>query len=207
MPVLPDVASTTVVRPGSISPATSAASTIDTPILSFTLPAGLCDSSLPISSAWQSGATRVKRTIGVSPTSSARFFGIALASLFSTRMRLSPGLLKIPARETIGGSQRRPTLGEQRGHGLLDGVDAAARLGGVIAARGELDRDVDQPARVHDVVGGVEDPVLVEVLGQPVVGELVVGGAADDRRPEPADVHLVDRASERTGRHHADVGQ
>src|SRR3954453_23142288 len=133
MPVLPDVASTTVVRPGSISPAASAASIIDTPILSFTLPAGLCDSSLPISSAPQSGATRVKRTIGVSPTSSARFLGTALASLFSTRMRLSPGKLEIAAREAIGGREGGRALAEQRGHGLLDRVDATARLGGVVA--------------------------------------------------------------------------
>src|SRR4051812_42819056 len=84
MPVLPDVASTTVVRPGSISPAASAASIIATPILSFTLPAGLYASSLPISSAPQSGATRVKRTIGVPPTRSARLAGIALVTGLST---------------------------------------------------------------------------------------------------------------------------
>src|SRR4051794_38676669 len=184
MPVLPDVASTTVVRPGSISPAASAASIIDTPILSFTLPAGLCDSSLPISSAPQSGATRVKRTIGVSPTSSARFFGIALASLFSTRMRLSPGQLEIAAREAVGGGERCRALGEDRGHGPLDPVHAPARLGRVVAAGLELDGDVDEAARVHDVVGRVEDAALVEVVGQAVVGELVVGGAADDLRPE-----------------------
>src|SRR3954454_16742000 len=207
MPVLPEVASTTVVRPGSISPAASAASIIETPILSFTLPAGLCDSSLPISSAWQSGATRVKRTMGVSPTSSARFSGIALASLFSTRMRISPGLLKIAAREAVGGGEGRRALGEERGHGLLDRVDATARLGRVVAARSELDGDVDQAARVHDVVGRVEDPVLVEVLGQPVVGELVVGGAADDVLPEPSHVHLVYRTAERAGLDHVDVGE
>jgi len=39
--VFPEVASTIVVRPGSIRPSASAASIIATPILSFTLPAGL----------------------------------------------------------------------------------------------------------------------------------------------------------------------
>ena len=41
MPVLPEVASTIVVRPGWIRPSRSAASIIATPILSLTLPAGL----------------------------------------------------------------------------------------------------------------------------------------------------------------------
>src|SRR4051812_26346555 len=164
MPVLPEVASTTVVRPGSISPAASAASIIDTPILSFTLPAGLCDSSLPISSAPQSGATRVKRTIGVPPTSSARFSGMALASLFSTRVRLSPGKLEISARQAVGGGERGRALREDRRHRPLDAVDAAPRLGRVVAAGLELDGDVDQAARVHDVVGCVEDAEFVEVV-------------------------------------------
>src|SRR3954467_11236413 len=111
MPVLPDVASTTVVRPGSISPAASAASIIDTPILSFTLPAGFCDSSLPISSAPQSGATRVKRTSGVSPTSSARLAGIELVrGGLGTVERLSAGSLEIPARQPVRGHQRRAAL-------------------------------------------------------------------------------------------------
>ena len=77
MPVLPDVDSTIVLRPGSMRPSASAASIIATPIRSFTLPAGLYASSLAISSASQSGATRVSRTIGVFPTRSARLSGIA----------------------------------------------------------------------------------------------------------------------------------
>src|SRR5919108_5004605 len=78
MPVFPDVGSTIVLRPGSMRPSASAASIIATPILSLTLPAGLCDSSFPISSASQSGATRVRRTIGELPIRSARLSGIAL---------------------------------------------------------------------------------------------------------------------------------
>ena len=45
MPVLPEVASTIVVRPGSICPARSAASSIATPIRSLTDPPGLNASS------------------------------------------------------------------------------------------------------------------------------------------------------------------
>ena len=47
MPVLPLVASTIVVRPGSIRPSASAASIIATPIRSLTDPPGLNISSLP----------------------------------------------------------------------------------------------------------------------------------------------------------------
>ena len=46
MPVLPLVASTIVVRPGSIRPSASAASIIATPMRSLTLPPGLKASSL-----------------------------------------------------------------------------------------------------------------------------------------------------------------
>ena len=41
MPVLPEVDSTIVLRPGSIRPSASAASIIATPMRSFTEPAGL----------------------------------------------------------------------------------------------------------------------------------------------------------------------
>src|SRR5436309_3224339 len=124
MPVLPEVASTIVVRPGSIRPSASAASIIATPILSLTLPAGLYASSLPISSAPQSGATRVKRTSGVLPTRSARLAGMALASGLSTEERLSLGQVKIAPSERVGGRERRAALGldvgEDLGHRALD---------------------------------------------------------------------------------------
>src|SRR6476661_8008501 len=128
MPVLPEVASTIVVRPGSIRPAASAASIIATPILSFTLPAGLYASSLPISSAPQSGATRVKRTRGVLPTRSARLAGMALARGFSTTSEVIRGFTEIPARKPVRRGQRgAPADGrlvEDRGHRVLDAVDA-----------------------------------------------------------------------------------
>ncbi len=41
MPVLPDVGSTIVVRPGTITPSASAASIMATPMRSLTLPPGL----------------------------------------------------------------------------------------------------------------------------------------------------------------------
>ena len=65
----PEVASTIVVRPGSMRPSRSAASIIATPMRSFTEPPGLKDSSLAYSStSTPSGTIRVRRTIGVRPT-------------------------------------------------------------------------------------------------------------------------------------------
>src|SRR5690348_5572188 len=76
MPVLPEVASTIVVRPGSIRPSRSAASTIATPMRSLTEPPGLYISSLANSSAPASGARRDSRTIGVRPTCAEMLIGI-----------------------------------------------------------------------------------------------------------------------------------
>src|SRR3954452_15161766 len=76
MPVLPLVASTTVVRPGSIRPSRSAASIIATPIRSLTDPPGLNISSLPKTTAPPSGARRASWTIGVRPTWSAMLIGM-----------------------------------------------------------------------------------------------------------------------------------
>src|SRR4051812_24728201 len=75
MPVLPLVASTIVVRPGSMRPSSSAAWIIATPMRSFTDPPGLNISSLPNTRA--SGASRVRCTIGVRPTWSAMLIGMA----------------------------------------------------------------------------------------------------------------------------------
>jgi hypothetical protein len=79
MPVLPEVASTIVVRPGSIRPSASAASIIAIPMRSLTLPPGLNDSTLANSStpsAASGGRIRVSCTIGVEPTYSAMLTGI-----------------------------------------------------------------------------------------------------------------------------------
>src|ERR1700712_5000905 len=122
MPVLPEVASTIVVRPGSIRPSASAASIIATPILSFTLPAGLCDSSLPISSAPQSGAPPPPRWAG--------FGGMARETAFCTQGRLAAASSSEPlARQPVGRRERggaaRLSLGEDGAHRALDAVDAA----------------------------------------------------------------------------------
>jgi hypothetical protein len=76
MPVLPLVASTIVVRPGSIRPSASAASIIATPMRSLTEPPGLNISSFANSDADASGRRRVSCTIGVRPTQSAMLIGI-----------------------------------------------------------------------------------------------------------------------------------
>ena len=70
MPVLPDVGSTMTLSPGVMSPSASAASIIARPMRSFTLPAGLADSSLPRMVAPVPSEIRDRRTRGVPPTRS-----------------------------------------------------------------------------------------------------------------------------------------
>src|ERR1700730_5628405 len=95
MPVLPLVASTIVVRPGSIRPSRSAASIIATPIRSLTLPPGLNDSSLANSCAPPSGASRLSSTIGVLPTWAAMLVGIGDIPSPTVRGLARDGLLRL----------------------------------------------------------------------------------------------------------------
>src|SRR6266516_1310099 len=110
MPVLPDVASTIVVRPGSIRPSASAASIIATPMRSFTLPAGLWASSFAISSAPHEGASRVSRTRGVFPTRSARLSGT------SAPRRPGSGVVRAPliVERLLAGRELEVVLGRER---------------------------------------------------------------------------------------------
>src|SRR6185437_797216 len=111
-------------------------------------------------SALQSGAMRVSATIGVPPTMSARLTGMREFLLpFATRLRLSACFAETAAGQPVGGSQRRDArlagLLEQVAHGLLDAARAGPRLLGLVAV--QLERHVDDPARVGDEVGRVED--------------------------------------------------
>ena len=81
MPVLPLVGSSTMVS-GLMRPCFSSASTIDTPMRSFTLCAGLKYSSLHAMVASIPAATRLSRTSGVLP----------ISSVVSLAMRMNPSL-------------------------------------------------------------------------------------------------------------------
>ena len=71
----------------------------------------------------------------------------------------------------------------------------------------ELGVDEHEAARVRDEVGRVDDAAAGEVLRQRVVGELVVGGAADDAGAQRRHGGLVEHAAERARREHVDVGE
>ena len=105
-----------MLRPGSIRPSASAASIIATPILSLTLPAGLYASSFAISSAPQSGATRVSLTIGVFPIRSARLSVIARVGGETLTAPRVPGYscrsTESPISQNIGGHS--PTKSARR---------------------------------------------------------------------------------------------
>ena len=85
MPVFPLVGSRMIVS-GLIRPACSAASIMDTPMRSFTLPAGLKDSSLAATSATAPAVTRRSRTSGVCPISCV----MSSAILIGLLLRLPP---------------------------------------------------------------------------------------------------------------------
>ncbi len=70
MPVLPEVGSTSTVRPGLMRPSRSAASIIAAPIRSLTEESGLKNSHLPRMSAVTPclAMSRDRRTSGVAPT-------------------------------------------------------------------------------------------------------------------------------------------
>ena len=106
IPVLPLVASTIVVRPGSIRPSRSAASIIATPIRSLTLPPGLNASSLANSSTSLSPAILASCTIGVRPTRSAMLIGILGIDSESTQ-----GQAGMPP---VAGGHRRVDPGARR---------------------------------------------------------------------------------------------
>ena len=75
-----------------------------------------------------------------------------------------------------------------------------------MGAADELPVDADQPTCVGDEVGRVEDLALGQPLGDPLPGEHVVGGAAEDLGPQALDRSLVDHAAQRAGSQHVAVG-
>src|SRR5215211_7894301 len=148
-------------------PSASAASIIATPIRSLTLPAGLYASSFPISSASQSGATRVSLTIGVLPTRSARLSGIAFVG----------GETLIRRRGyRAGAALSRAALLAERDEGHADDR-RLVRLG----AHAERD-----PAAAHGALRGLHERDLEDLVRAVVdlrVREL--GLDLSDRRADP----------------------
>src|SRR3954453_1403205 len=80
MPVLPDVASTIVVRPGSMRPSFSAASIIATPIRSFTEPPGLKYSSFTQTSPPAPPPILCRAPMGPPPTAAEASAAIRISS-------------------------------------------------------------------------------------------------------------------------------
>src|SRR4051794_27360128 len=135
MPVLPLVASTIVVLPGSMRPSRSAASIIATPMRSLTLPPGLNDSSLPNSSI-PSGASRRSSTIGVRPTCSAMLSGgsptpeflsvyeriLAMPDIESAELRLMAAAIDADLQPRVRLDADLSAEGAQRLHDMLTAV-------------------------------------------------------------------------------------
>ena len=141
IPVLPLVASTIVVRPGSIRPSHSAASIIDTPIRSLTLPPGLKASSLANSSTSRSPAIRLSASIGVRPTSSEISIGIRGNSPGNptesggrdgarARRAARLGQPRLPTSACATGPAEVPEVLEStHGAAVIDPIDRLGRIG------------------------------------------------------------------------------
>src|SRR5437870_886503 len=119
MPVLPDVGSTITLLPGSIRPAASAASTIDSPIRSLTLPAGFRDSIFPRTVA-PVPSPALSRSSGVRPTRSVIDSAIGTGAHYhrARRLQISGG--------GAPGSRRSASPGRAARHpsaGLRAGLD------------------------------------------------------------------------------------
>src|SRR5262245_6517217 len=196
MPVLPDVDSTIVFRPGSMRPSASAASIIATPIRSLTLPAGLYASSFPISSAPQSGATRVSPTIGVLPTRSARLSGISFVggeTLICRREYLAICQLLTERDErhaddrgpvSLGAHTERDLTAADRPLRCLHERDLEDLVGAVVHLRvRELRLDLGD--RRADPDAACPRPAGDGDIGHPAWARLCVVDAALQRRAEP----------------------
>src|SRR3954447_21852011 len=137
IPVLPLVASTMVVRPGSIRPSASAASIIATPMRSLTDPPGLNISSFPNTRPAGSPNIRLSWTMGVRPPCSAMLTGMR-----------PMGPAYPPVRAAIRSGYERAEAGDRglrAGLALdrdgLGGADVLARV------RGDLLRLPAEPVR------------------------------------------------------------
>src|SRR3990172_12948626 len=140
MPVLPLVGST-IVSPGLIRPSPSAASIMLRAIRSFTLPAGLCDSTFATTSAAPSGTTRFSRTMGVPPISSSTVSAICpslfIPSLSDDVARAARAYSAVPLRQVGDGGvlqHAEDRLPDGLPHVALGAAAALGAGGGVVQA-------------------------------------------------------------------------
>src|SRR4051794_33340433 len=198
MPVFPLVASTIVVRPGSMRPSRSAASIMATPMRSLTEPPGLYISSLPNTSAPPSGARRANWTIGVRPTWSAMLIGVeALWDLVWQRLLVvvdapslpHPGaLVELDRVGVVGGDVQADLAAFGRSEHSVEqaGAEAAALVPGVDGEEGDVERPLvpaaDEGVAAFDGAGErVIDAVAVELSPRPfVLGLALVAAVAGE---------------------------
>src|SRR6266851_9015128 len=101
----------------------------------------------------------------------------------------------------------QPVRGRGRGHAILPrkredplcrGEDLVGLRPGALEVEAlKLVRYLDHAARVHDIVGRVDDAVIFEQLVDSLMGKLVVGAAADDLGAQRGHRGIVDRAAQR----------
>src|SRR3954465_4312598 len=84
--------------------------------------------------------------------------------------------------EVVGGNSRRHTVALGEFEDVPRGIENFGRsgLGPLEVEASDLIGDLDDSTGVHHIVGGVEDPALVEQLLHAGMFQLVVRTAADD---------------------------
>src|SRR5215470_2253973 len=104
-----------------------------------------------------------------------------------------------PLRHPVSGDRGRHALLLREREYLLRGVEdlLGPGLGPLEAEAVELVGDLDHASRVDQVVGRVDDAMLLEQLLHAWVGELVVRSAADHPGPQGRYGLGIDRAAER----------
>ena len=104
-----------------------------------------------------------------------------------------------------GGGGRALALGalEDLRQGRADAFDMRLELGG--AAAGALVADIDDAAGVDRVIRRIQAFAATQGLGQAGIGQLVVGGAGDDRRAQRFEGLWVDDGAEGAGGEDVDV--
>ena len=111
-------------------------------------------------------------------------------------------LLREPVRRAVGRDPFGPGEVEEAQQRRVDLAGRAHRL--LAPPPLELAVHIDQPTRVDDVIGSVDDVARVQLVPVPGLGEHVVGRAGDDVDAKLRDGGVVDGGAERARR--VDVG-
>src|SRR3546814_4283468 len=123
--------------------------------------------------------------------------GVPAGSALQPQAAQSTDLAHAPLGQAVGGDGGSYAVLPGRLEDVAGGLEDPGRalLGALEGEALELVIDLDQAAGVHAVVGRIEDALRLERLLDARVGELVVGGTADDLRRGRSEEHTSELQS------------